>query len=256
MTKCRSFPSTQLIVLALLAGCTMLLTGAVTAGAATATKPSQSGATGEITGKIYFRGQKPQLHAINMGKDSVCASLHQKPVYPQDGRVNANDTLPNAFIYVKHSSVKLPSTPPRAPVSLTQKGCEYEPHVMGVMVGQAFEVITLDPTTHNIHVLAKINRPWNVSQQPGSPSVVRKFKDPEVMIPVRCNVHPWMKAYIGVVGNPFYAVTGKDGSFTLKGLPPGHYTIGVWTATFGTKERSLTVRAGEATTADFSFTNH
>ena len=126
---------------------------------------------------------------------------------------------------------------------------------MGVMVGQAFEVITLDPTAHNIHVLAKANREWNVSQQPGSPSAVRKFQHPEVMIPVRCNVHPWMKAYIGVVDNPFYAVTGKDGSFSLKGLPPGDYTIEVWTATFGTQERHLVVRAGETTTADFTFEN-
>ena len=95
------------------------------------------------------------------------------------------------------------------------------------MVGQPFEVINLDPTTHNVHVIAKTNREWNVSQQPGSPSVVRRFQHAEEMIPVRCNVHPWMKAYIGVVGNPFYAVTGKDGSFTLKGLPPGDYTIRV-----------------------------
>jgi hypothetical protein len=75
------------------------------------------------------------------------------------------------------------------------------------------------------------------------------------MIPVRCNVHPWMKSYIGVVDNPFYAVTGKDGSFSLKGLPPGDYTIGVWTATFGAQERHLVVRAGETTTADFTFEN-
>jgi hypothetical protein len=245
-----------LIVLALLAGCSTFLAGAVTARADTGAKRSQSPDTGQITGTINFQGQKPELHAIKMEKDGVCVSLHQKPVYPQDGQVNASGTLPNVFIYVKHSSAKLPSTPPRSPVTLTQKGCEYVPHVLGVMVNQPFEVINLDPTTHNIHVLAKINRQWNVSQQPGSPSVVRKFKDPEVMIPVRCNVHPWMKAYIGVTDNPFYAVTGKDGTFTLKGLPPGNYTIEAWTATFGSQVRNLTVRAGETVTADFTFKNH
>ena len=255
MAKRSSSPRTKLIVLALLAGCGTFLACSVTARATTAPKPSQTSTAGQITGKIYCHGDKPQLHPIQMGKDSVCAPLHTGPVYPQDGQVNADGTLPNAFIYIKHSSAKLSSAPPRTPVTLTQKGCEYEPHVMGVMVGQAFEVITLDPTAHNIHVLAKANREWNVSQQPGSPSVVRKFQHPEVMIPVRCNVHPWMKAYIGVVDNPFYAVTGKDGSFSLKGLPPGDYTIEVWTATFGTQERHLVVRAGETTTADFTFEN-
>lgn len=255
MNKCSRFPGTRLFAVALLAGCSLFLAGPVAARAATAAKRPQNANTGEITGKIYFQGQKPVLHAIKMEKDGVCVSLHQKPVYPQDGAVNANGTLPNVFIYVKHSSASLPSTPPRSPSTLTQKGCEYVPHVLGVMVNQPFEVINLDPTTHNIHVLSKINRPWNVSQQPGSPSVVRKFKDPEVMIPVRCNVHPWMKAYIGVTDNPFYVVTGKDGSFTLKGLPPGNYTIEAWTATFGTQERMLTVRAGEAATANFTFQN-
>jgi hypothetical protein len=245
----------KLIALALLAGCGTFLAGSVTAQAATGAKPSQSAGTGQITGKIYFHGEKPALHPINLGKDSVCASLHTGSVYPQDGQVNADGTLPNAFIFVKQSSAKLPSTPPRAPASLTQKGCEYEPHVLGVMVNQPFEVINLDPTTHNIHVLAKTNREWNVSQQPGSPSVVRKFQHPEQMIPIRCNVHPWMKSYIGVVDNPFYAVTGKDGSFSLKGLPPGEYTLEVWTASFGTQERHLTVRAGETATADFTFEN-
>ncbi len=256
MAKCSSSPRSQLFVLALLVGCGTFLAGAVTAQAATAAKKSQSGNTGQITGKIYFHGQKPQIHPINMGKDSVCATLHTGSIYPQDGDVNADGTLPNAFIYVKHSSATLSSTPPRNPVTLTQKGCEYEPHVLGVMVGQPFEVINLDPTTHNIHVMAKTNREWNVSQQPGSPSVVRKFQHPEVMIPVRCNVHPWMKAYIGVLDNPFYAVTGNDGSFTIKGLPAGNYTIEVWTAAFGTQERNLVVHTGESTTADFTFENH
>ncbi|MDE3135006.1 MAG: carboxypeptidase regulatory-like domain-containing protein [Acidobacteriota bacterium] len=256
MAKCSSFPRTQLMALALFVGCGAFLAGSVTAGAATGAKRPQSSNRGEITGKIHFQGPKPQPHPIDMGKDSVCASLHTGPVYAQDGEVNADGTLPNAFIYIKHSSATLPSTAPRNPVTLTQRGCQYDPHVVGVMVGQPFEVINLDPTTHNVHVIPKSNREWNVSQQPGSPSVVRRLQHTETMIPVRCNVHPWMKAYIGVVDNPFYAVTGKDGSFALKGLPPGNYTIEVWTATFGAQERNLVVRAGEATTADFTFENH
>ncbi len=247
MLNSRNAWRTALAVLTLLTACGLLAARKTRAGPAAAE-------TGAIAGSIYYRGPKPQLRPIPMKGDPVCASLHATPMYPQDGRVNGNGTLPFAFVYVKQSSVSLPSTPPRAPVVLTQKGCEYEPHVMGVMVGQPFEVLTVDPTTHNIHVMAKINREWNVSQQPGSPSVVRRFDHAEVMIPVRCNVHPWMKAYVGVVDNPYYAVTGTDGSFQIKGLAPGDYTIAVWTASFGTQERHVTVRAGETAAADFTFT--
>ncbi|HVB34615.1 MAG TPA: carboxypeptidase regulatory-like domain-containing protein [Patescibacteria group bacterium] len=218
-------------------------------------QPAPAAGTGQISGLISFQGQKPELTPIDMANYPVCVSLHGSRVLPQDGRVNPDGSLPNAFVYIKSASVKLPSTPPRSPAILTQKGCTYAPHVLGVMVGQTFEVVNVDPTTHNIHVLPTKNPQWNVSQLPGSSSVVRKFQLPEIMIPVRCNVHPWMKAYVGVVENPFYAVTGTDGVFTLKGLPPGEYTVAVWTATFGTAEHHVTVRAGETTTADFTMGN-
>lgn len=225
------------------------------ASAAHLRTPQQT-ATGRVTGRILYQGPPPVLRPINMTKDPVCESEHSTPVLPKDGRVNPNDTLPNAFVYVKQSSATLPSTPPNIPVVLTQQGCEYEPHVLGLMVGQTLEVLTLDPTTHNIHVMPKQNREWNVSQTPGSPSIVRKFLRPEVMIPVHCNVHDWMNAYIGVVDNPFFAVTGSDGAFTLSNLPPGEYTIAVWVAKFGSQERHVSVHAGETSTVDFTFASH
>lgn len=209
-----------------------------------------------IAGKISFQGEKPKLGIIKMGKDSVCESEQKGTVYAQDGEVNANGTLPNAFVYIKEGFGNRKFTAPVNSVDLTQSGCMYNPHVLGIMVGQPLQVLTLDPTTHNIHVMAEINRPWNVSQQPGSPSVIRRFTKPEVMIPVHCNVHPWMKAYIGVVDNPFYEVTGRDGSYDLKNVPPGDYTLAVWTATFGTQEKHVTVRAGETTTVDFTLESH
>lgn len=212
-----------------------------------------SAGTGHITGKIYFQGVKPKLRQIDMAKDPVCVSEHSGPVYAQDGAVNSNGTLPNAFVYIKQGSVNLAGPAPRNSVDLTQSGCMYEPHVLGIMVGQPLQVLTLDPTTHNIHVVAKINREWNVTQQPGSPSVIRRFTHPEVMIPVHCNEHPWMKAYIGVVDNPFYAVTGSDGSFVLKDVPAGEYTLAVWTATFGTQEQKVVVRPGETATISLTF---
>ena len=213
-------------------------------------------ATGEISGKVYFHGKAPELRPISMDKDPVCASELSGEALPEDGRINSNGTLPNAFVYVSKGSGNLSTPAPTNSVTLTQKGCVYEPHVLGIQVGQPLQIVTVDPTTHNIHISAKNgNRDWNVTQQPGTTSVNDKFSKPAIMVPVHCNIHPWMEAFIGVVTNPYFAVTGADGSFAIKGVPPGDYTLSVWTSTFGTQEQAVTVRAGESTTADFKFNN-
>ena len=193
------------------------------------------------------------MRPISMAKDPVCASLHPEGVLPEDGRVNANGTLPNAFVYISKGTGNLSSAAPREPVTLTQKECEYQPHVLGIMVGQALQVVTADPTTHNVHVMPKPGHDFDVTQQPGSPPVTTKFSHPQIMVPVHCNIHNWMEAYIGVVTNPYHAVTGDDGSFAIKGVPAGTYTLAIWTASFGAQERELTVRAGESAKEDFTF---
>src|SRR5487761_212494 len=109
-----------------------------------------SAGTGQITGKIYFKGARPKLARIDMKKDPVCASEHSETVYAQDGAVNNNDTLPNAFVYIKQGSVNLARPNQRSSVDFTQKDCMYEPPVLGIMVRQPLPVLTLDPTTHNI----------------------------------------------------------------------------------------------------------
>jgi plastocyanin len=213
---------------------------------------SEAGA-GEITGKVFFRGEAPHLRPILMAKDPVCASLHPEGVLPEDGRVNANGTLPNAFAYVSKGTGNLSTAAPSEPVTLTQKECEYQPHVLGIMVGQTLQVVTEDPTTHNVHATPKPGHDFDVTQQPGSPPVTTKFTHPQIMVPVHCNIHNWMEAYIGVVTNPYYAVTGDDGSFVIKGVPAGTYTLAIWTASFGAQEREVTVRAGETASVDFNF---
>jgi len=210
--------------------------------------------SGSLSGTVHFQGKAPDLRPIVMDKDRVCANEQTGTVLAEDGRVNANGTLPNAFVYISKAAGNLSAAAPSNSVTLTQKGCMFVPHVLGIMVGQPLQVVTEDPTTHNIHINAtKGNRDWNVSQQPGTPSTTTRFSQPAIMIPVRCNIHPWMEAYIGVVSNPYYAVTGDDGSFLIKNVPPGTYTLSVWTATFGTQERSVTVRAGESASVDFTF---
>jgi Carboxypeptidase regulatory-like domain len=210
-------------------------------------------ATGQITGKVSFKGIRPKRIRIWMEQDPVCAREHQSPVYLEDYAVEPDGSLPNAFVYVKRGLERHSYPVPRQPVILTQAGCLFRPHVFGVMVGQPIEITSADPTTHNVHFVPRINRDWNRSLPPGSPPLRLRFTKPEIMIPVTCNQHRWMYAYVGVTTNPFYAVTGSDGKFTMKGLPPGEYTLAVWTATFGTQARQLTVKGNESTAVYFVF---
>ena len=219
----------------------------------TAAPPAQE-ATGEITGKVLFEGTKPQLREIYMNKDPECVRENQgRVVYQQDGAVNSNGTLPNVFVFAKSGAQGLHSSPPSTPATLDQQGCIFVPHVLGIMAGQPLKVLNSDFTTHNVHAMGKDNPRWNESQPPGAAPFYKKIEHPEIMVPLECNEHPWMKAYIGVVTNPIYDVTGPRGTFTIKNVPPGTYTIEAWTATFGTQEKTVTVHAHETATLDFTF---
>ena len=234
----------------------LLAAGAVMMNAsvrASSRRAAQGDGSGEIAGKVYFKGEAPRLRRIMLDKDPVCASLHPEGALPEDGRVNANGTLPNAFVYISKGAEKFSGAAPTEPVTLTQMECEYEPHVLGIMVGQPLRVVSNDPTTHNIHIMPKVGHDFDVTQQPGSPPVSDKFSKPQVMVPVHCNIHNWMQAYIGVVSNPHYAVTGNEGTFQIKGVPAGSYTLSIWTATFGTQEHDVTVRVGETASVEFTF---
>jgi plastocyanin len=157
-------------------------------------------------------------------------------------------------IYVKDGlSADYTFTAPSTAMPLDQKGCMYDPHVIAVMTGQNIEVKNDDQTTHNIHPMPKDNREWNKSQPPGAAPISDSFARAENAIPVKCNVHPWMKSYIFVFKNPYYAVTTKDGKFELKGLPPGTYTIEAWQEKYGVQDQTVTVPAKGNATAAFTF---
>jgi plastocyanin len=247
--------SAALLVLAL-AGCGEK---AVPAGAARNTPaslptPIDPSTAGSVTGKIIFEGARPAPKRIMMDQDPDCVQKHGgKPVFAEDGEVNGNGTLPNVLVYVKSGAEKYTFAPPVEPVVLDQDGCMYKPHVLGIMAGQVLKIVTSDSTTHNIHPTPKNNREWNMAQMPGAAPIEQKFARPEIMVPVRCNQHPWMRAWIGVTANPFFAVSGSDGTFTIKGLPPGDYTFAAWTATFGTQEQKATIAPKETKTVEFKF---
>lgn len=227
--------------------------GAGPSAPAAAAKTVDPATVATVTGKVTFQGEKPRLARIMMDQDPVCVKAHSGPVFSEEGKVNDDGTVPNAFVYVKSGLDDYSFPVPSEPVELDQEGCMYKPHVLGIMAGQTLKIVTSDPTSHNIHPTPKTNREWNLSQAPGAAPLEQKFSRPEVMIPVKCNQHPWMKAYIGVVRHPVFAVTGADGTFTLKGLPPGEYVIEAWTSQWGTQEQKVTVAANESKTVDFTF---
>lgn len=212
-----------------------------------------SGDEGAITGKINFQGQPPKFKPIQMDADPVCAAMHSAPVFPDVVVVNANGTLRNVFIHVKSGLEGKNFAVPKEPVELDQVGCVYKPHVLGIQARQDLKVVTSDNTTHNIHPLPKVNREWNVSQPPKADPIIRSFSRPEVSIPVKCNQHPWMRAYIHVVSHPFYAVSGEDGAFSIQGLPPGEYEIEAIHEEYGAVVQKVSVGPKETKTVDFSY---
>src|SRR2546425_437866 len=239
-----------------------MVTAAVLAGAAAlgagggpgATGPDQGGGT--ITGEGKVTGTKPAMPMIDMTEEATCKAKYATPPHEETVVVNANGTLANAFVYVKTGLPAGASYPkPATPVVLDQTGCHYGPHVFGIMVGQTLQIKNSDGILHNIKAKGTKNRPFNISQ----PSVMtsdRTFTAEEVMVPLECNVHGWMHAWVGVLPHPFYAVSGRDGSFTIKGLPPGSYTIEAWHEKYGTQTATVTVAVGAPKTRDFTFAAH
>jgi len=211
--------------------------------------------TGTITGRVKFVGQAPPNAAIDMGEEPDCKAKYPTAPRAEVVTVNANGTLANVLVYVKAGLPADATYPaPTTPVVLDQNGCIYHPHVIGVVVNQPLEIRNSDPLLHNIKSLSKLNRPFNISQPGAGMKLTRTFATPEVPIPLECNVHGWMHAFLGVFAHPFFAVTGAEGTFTLSGLPPGTYTIATWQEKYGPQEATVTVGAGETKTVDVTYT--
>ena len=187
---------------------------------APAATPIDPATVATINGTVKFDGTAPKPAKIDMSQDPGCKGANEA----ESIVVNGGD-LANVFVYVKDGLGNRTFDVPKDPVVLEQQGCRYHPHILGVMAGQTVQIKNADPTTHNIHPTPKDNREWNESQPPSSPAIEKNFAREEIMLPVKCNQHPWMKMYVNVVKNPFYAVTDKSGKYEIKGLPPGDYTL-------------------------------
>ena len=187
-----------------------------------------------------------------MGAEPLCDKKHTGPVFAGDVQVNENGTLKNVFVWIKQGLEDYSFETPEQPVILDQNGCIYSPRVFGVQTGQPLKMLNSDPITHNIHPIPELNREWNETQAPAQDKV-KSFPRREVMISVKCNIHPWMKCYIGVLPHPYFHVTGDEGSFELANLPPGKYIIEAWHEKFGTMEQEITVGPMETKEVQFSF---
>lgn len=210
-------------------------------------------ASAAVTGTVKFEGTPPHQKPIDMSKEPSCAAKHAgSPVMTETAVVGPNGGLEYAVIYVSEGLNAAQVQPAPAPVTIDQTGCQYQPHVIAINPSEKLKVVNSDQTSHNIHPLPKNNQEWNKSQPPGAPPIEQAFQNEEIAIPVKCNVHPWMHGYIAVVKGP-YAVSEKDGSFSLSNLPPGNYTLTAWHETFGTQQQKVTVAAGKPATVNFTF---
>lgn len=223
--------------------------GEAAAAAAPAVDPAQAAT---IAGVIRFEGSAPANEAIDMSAEPACAGKHSTPPTKSTVVANGNGTLRNVFVYVKQGLPQQQWPEKPGQVILDQQGCEYHPHVVGLQTGQDLTIRNSDGLLHNVNAKPSTNRGFNVGQ-PTNMDTRRSFPAAEVMIPVTCEVHGWMEAYIGVVDHPFFAVSGEDGSYRLEGLPPGTYTIEAWHEKYGTKQMQVTVAAQETKQTDFSY---
>jgi plastocyanin len=213
---------------------------------------SAADSSSSLKGEVKFEGAAPKPSRIDMSADPLCAKAHPTPATTEDIVVGANGGLANVVIYVSAGLAPGTFQPPTQPAVFEQKGCQYKPHVLAMQANQKLDVVNSDETTHNIHPNPNNNREWNMTQ-PHGVLLEQTFAREEIAIPVKCNVHPWMRGYIAVFKHPYFAVTDKNGSFDLKDLPPGTYTITAWQEKLGTQSQKVTVGTGEAKTLDFIF---
>jgi hypothetical protein len=180
----------------------------------------QLAAAGDITGKITLKGTpKPEL---DIPLSPSCGKLNPNKVTTRHYVVGKDGGLANVFVYLKDAKAA-PATAP-SPL-LDQVGCMYEPYILGVVTGQKFKVKNSDPELHNVHATPKINKEFNFGQPLKDQVNEKSFDQAEVLVRVKCDVHPWMFAYIGVVDHPYFAITDKEGNYKIAGVPDGKYTV-------------------------------
>ena len=227
----------------------------VAAGLAAASVwPGVAFAASTITGTITYDGKVPALKPLTMDADPACAKMHSKPA-PNEMLVLGNgNTMGNILVWVSKGLPSGKTWPaPKNPATLDQKGCQYIPHVQGIMVGQPYKILNSDGILHNVHALPKVNQGFNQPMPGNMKETTKTFAKPEDVFQIKCDVHPWMSAFIGVFTHPFFSSTGADGKFTIANLDPGTYEITAWHERLGMQKATVTVAANETKSQNFKF---
>jgi plastocyanin len=206
---------------------------------------------GTIAGTVVYVGKVPNLRPIPVAAEPICAKKHA--TIPNEMLVlGPGNAVANVLVHVVKGLPAGKTWPvPKEPVVMDQEGCQYSPHVMGIMVGQTFKVLNSDGILHNVHALPKVNRPFNMAMPPTRKEATATFAKAEGMFTIKCDVHPWMHAYLGVFSDPFFAVTKKDGKFSISDLPAGTYEIEAWHEKLPAQTATVTVGASETKTVTF-----
>jgi len=214
--------------------------------------PLDLSTVGTITGSVAFSGNAPESRAIQLSGFAECLALHTQPLYADDALVK-NGKLQNVLVYVKEGLGDRVFAAPDTPLVVDQQGCVFEPHVAAAQVGQPVRFMNTDPLAHNVHGVPKKASAWNFNLGVKGASRTITIDQAENVIPLKCDIHPWMTAYLGVFDHPYFAVTGPDGRFELRNLPPGQYVVEAWHERFGTRTANVTVGPKETQEISFSF---
>jgi hypothetical protein len=247
ISTCRAALAAALALIVAAAGC------GTSANREPLAPPVNPATAASVTGTVTFAGPPPTPHPIDMSSAPACVKANPAPVVPPEVVTGANGGLANVVVYVKSGLGHYRYPTPQTPVILDQKNCMYAPHVLALMVHQPFSVANSDPTMHNVHVMARHNRQWSSSQPVDSAPLKSTFERPEFAIPVLCNIHPWMRAYVFAFDQPYFAVTSTDGKFAIKNLPPGTYTIEAWHEQRQTLDQTVTLAPKESKVITFTF---
>lgn len=215
--------------------------------------PLDHATTGSISGEVLFTGVPPPPRAVPVGSDPACVAAHPDGLTIADVRA-ANGRLADVFVYVAAGLEDRVFAVPTTPVTIDQVGCLFVPRVAGAQVGQPLEFRTQDDTLHNVHGEPHVSPGWNFGLARPGASRTLALAGPDLMVPVRCDVHPWMRLDLGVLPHPYFMVTGEDGTFRLADLPPGRYTVAAWHAKLGRREQQVEVQPRGATALRFEFT--
>ena len=221
------------------------------AGARPSASPSPA-AGGTLVGHVTLTTPAPPNRPIQMGADLKCLEIAGGRKVEQELVLRDPDGgLRNVFVSLQGTFPQTP--PPTQPITIDQQGCVYHPRIQGARVGQTLIVKNDDDTLHNIHSLSTKGNLFNTGQPKAGLTFTYVLKAEEVMLHVKCDVHPWMSGYLGVLSHPYFAVTGAQGAFSIADIPPGHYTVQAWHERYGTTTQTIDITAGKATVADFSF---